>query len=210
MSIEDAYTRWSESYDRDPNRTRDLDAEVTREWLGGRRFRSILEIGCGTGKNTEFLATIAERVTAIDFSPGMLRQAQAKVTAENVEFGTVDVTRPWPFADGTFDLAVCNLVLEHVHDLNAVFAEAACNLAPEGEFFLCELHPFRQYEGTQANFTREGETTAIPSFVHHISEFLQSAAANGFTLSRFDETWHAEDARRPPRLAAFFFRLRGE
>lgn len=210
MSIEEAYTRWSESYDRDPNRTRDLDAELTREWLGGRRFRSVLEIGCGTGKNTAFLATIAEQVTAVDFSPGMLRQAQAKVNAGNVEFATVDVAQPWPFAAGTFDLAVCNLVLEHVRDLNAVFAEASRSLAPGGEFFLCELHPFRQYEGTQANFNRDGETMAIASFVHHISEFTQSAAANGFAMSKFDERWHVEDAGRPPRLAAFLFRLRGE
>lgn len=141
MSIEDAYTRWSTSYDRDPNRTRDLDAEVTREWLGGRRFRSILEIGCGTGKNTEFLATIAERVTAIDFSPGMLRQAQAKVTAENVEFATVDVTAPWPFVNGAFDLAVCNLVVEHVRDLNAVFAKAARCLAPGASSFSANCTP---------------------------------------------------------------------
>ena len=211
MSIEEAYTRWSETYDVDPNRTRDLDAEVTREWLGGRRFRSVLEIGCGTGKNTEFLATIAERVTAIDFSPGMLRQAKAKAEARgfagNVEFATVDVTQPWPFAAGRFDLLVCNLVLEHVADLRFVFAEAARSLAAGGEFFLCELHPFRQYEGTVANFSREGETTAVAAFVHHVSEFLQSAEASGFSLTRFDERWHGDDAGRPPRLAAFLFRL---
>jgi ubiquinone/menaquinone biosynthesis C-methylase UbiE len=211
VSIEAAYTKWSETYDIDPNRTRDLDAEVTREWLGGRRFKSILEVGCGTGKNTEFLATIAERVTAIDFSPGMLRQAKAKAEthgfAGNVEFATVDVTKPWPFDAGAFDLVVCNLVLEHVADLGFVFAEAARCLAPGGEFFLCELHPFRQYEGTVANFSRGGETTTVAAVVHHLSEFLRSADEKGFALTRFDERWHAEDAGRPPRLAAFLFRL---
>jgi ubiquinone/menaquinone biosynthesis C-methylase UbiE len=214
VSIQEAYTRWSETYDVDPNRTRDLDAEVTREWLGGRRSEAILEIGCGTGKNTEFLATTAERVTAIDFSPGMLSQAKAKAEARgfagNVEFATVDVTQPWPFAAGRFDLLVCNLVLEHVADLRFVFAEAARCLKAGGEFFLCELHPFRQYEGTAANFSRGGETTAVAAFVHHVSEFLQSAEANGFALTRFDERWHGDDAGRPPRLAAFLFRLRLE
>jgi ubiquinone/menaquinone biosynthesis C-methylase UbiE len=211
VSIKEAYTRWSETYDVDPNRTRDLDADVTREWLGGRRFRSILEIGCGTGKNTEFLATLAERVTAVDFSPGMLSQAKAKAEARgfaaNVEFATVDVTQHWPFAAGQFDLLVCNLVLEHVADLRFVFAEAARCLLPDGEFFLCELHPFRQYEGTAANFSRGDETTAVAAFVHHISEFLQAAEASGFALTRFDERWHGDDGGRPPRLAAFLFRL---
>ncbi len=211
MSIQEAYTCWSETYDVDPNRTRDLDAEVTREWLGGRRFGAILEIGCGTGKNTEFLAMIAERVAAVDFSPGMLSQAKAKATAHgfarNVEFATVDVTQPWPFAAGQFDLLVCNLVLEHVADLRFVFAEAARCLKAGGEFFLSELHPFRQYEGTVANFNRGGETTTVAAFVHHVSEFLQAAEASGFALIRFDERWHGDDAGRPPRLAAFLFRL---
>jgi ubiquinone/menaquinone biosynthesis C-methylase UbiE len=214
VSIEEAYTRWSETYDVDPNRTRDLDAVVTREWLGGRRSEAILEIGCGTGKNTEFLATIAGRVTADDFSPGMLSQAKAKAEERgfsgNVEFATVDVTHDWPFAAGQFDLIVCNLVLEHVEDLGFVFAEAARCLKSGGKFFLCELHPFRQYEGTVANFNRAGETTAVAAFVHHVSEFLQSAEACGFALTRFDERWHADDAGRPPRLAAFLFRLRLE
>jgi malonyl-CoA O-methyltransferase len=214
VSIKEAYTRWAETYDADPNRTRDLDAEVTREWLGGRRFKAILEIGCGTGKNTEFLAKIADRVTAVDFSPGMLSQARAKAEARgfaaNVEFATVDVTHAWPFDAGRFDLVVCNLVLEHVADLGFIFAEAARCLNSGGEFFLCELHPFRQYEGTVANFNRAGETTAVTALVHHVSEFLQSAEASGFALSRFDERWHADDAGRPPRLAAFLFRLRAE
>lgn len=211
MSIKETYTRWSETYDIDPNRTRDLDAEVTREWLGGRRFRSILEIGCGTGKNTEFLATLAERVTAIDFSAGMLRQAKAKAEsrgfAGNVEFATVDVTQSWPFAAAQIDLLVCNLVLEHVADLRFIFAEAARCLSAGGEFFLCELHPFRQYEGTVANFSREGETTAVAAFVHHLSEFTKAADAAGFAPTRFDERWHGDDAGRPPRLAVFLFRL---
>ena len=211
MSVEAAYTKWSESYDSDPNRTRDLDAIVTRQWLGGRRFGSILEIGCGTGKNTEFLATIADRVTAVDFSPGMLGQAAAKAEArgfaDRASFAIVDVTQPWPLADGQLDLIVCNLVLEHVADLNFVFREASRVLAASGEFFLCELHPFRQYEGTVANFARQGETTAIAAFVHNLSDFTKAGAGSGFSLGRFDETWHGDDVGRPPRLAAFLFRL---
>ena len=44
------------TYDADRNRTRDLDAEVTRRALAGNRFRSVVEVGCGTGKNTTLRA----------------------------------------------------------------------------------------------------------------------------------------------------------
>jgi 2-polyprenyl-3-methyl-5-hydroxy-6-metoxy-1,4-benzoquinol methylase len=107
-------------------------------------------------------------------------------------------------------LIVCNLVLEHVADLGFVFAAAARCLKAGSEFFLCELHPFRQYEGTVANFSRGGETTSVAAFVHHLSEFFHVAESSGFAMTRFDERWHADDAGRPPRLVAFLFQLRSE
>ena len=48
----------------------------------------------------------------------------------------------------------------------------------------------------------------IPAFVHHISDFLDAAMANGFTLERFNEWRHEEDEDKPPRLATFLFRKR--
>ena len=52
MGIQNAYTNWSATYDEDPNRTRDLDQQVTYATLSGQHFAAIVEIGCGTGKNT--------------------------------------------------------------------------------------------------------------------------------------------------------------
>ena len=96
MSIQDAYNEWSASYDNDRNLTRDLDREVMVEALAGRHFHSILEIGCGTGKNTLFLAQIGTHVHALDFSQGMIEKAKEKVTAENVNFEMADLTQRWP------------------------------------------------------------------------------------------------------------------
>ena len=66
MSIQQAYTDWSATYDQDQNLTRDLDEIVTRETLGHLRSNSSLEIGCGTGKNTPLLAQISQHVSAAD------------------------------------------------------------------------------------------------------------------------------------------------
>ncbi|WP_088241115.1 class I SAM-dependent methyltransferase [Calothrix rhizosoleniae] len=72
MSIQAAYDHWSDTYDSDDNFTRDLDLAVTREILIGLRYKSVIEIGCGTGKNTVLLSQIAEQVHAIDFSVSRL------------------------------------------------------------------------------------------------------------------------------------------
>ena len=203
--VQAAYTQWAATYDTDLNLTRDLDQIVTRTVLAGRHYRSILELGCGTGKNTEFLVTIGQQVHAVDFSEGMLAQARAKGLGPSVTFSQADITQPWPCADLSVDLITCSLVLEHIADLAFVFGEAARVLIPSGRLFVCELHPFKQYLGSKAAFERDQERVELPAFVHHISDFLDAAAGAGLMLTALKEWWHPDDQGTPPRLVSFMF-----
>jgi len=205
MSIQKAYNEWSATYDSDENLTRDLDQKVTRAALANLQFNSILEIGCGTGKNTVFLAQIGTRVHALDFSEGMIEKAKKKVQAENVRFSVADLTQKWPCENRSYDLIVCNLVLEHIEDLSFIFSEAFRVLEEEGRFLINELHPFRQYEGKKASFGKGEKVTEIPAFVHHISDFLNAALNNELTLVKLNEWWHEDDQSKPPRLISFLF-----
>ena len=205
MGIQEAYGQWSESYDSDKNPTRDLDQKVTRDALANSHFKTILEIGCGTGKNTSFLSQIGQRIHAIDFSRGMIEKAKDKVKTENVRFSIADITKRWPFDSCSSDLVVCNLVLEHIEDLAHVFAEAFRTLKPHGRFFVNELHPFKQYEGKKARFYNGEETIEVEAFMHHISDFLNAASSSGLLLKNLSEHWHEADQDKPPRLVSFLF-----
>ena len=205
MSIQSAYNTWSSSYDTDENLTRDLDQKVTRETLANLHFQSILETGCGTGKNTAFLSQIGAKVHALDFSEGMIEKARAKVKAKNVRFSIADLTQRWTCEDAAYDLIVCNLVLEHIEDLSFSFSEAYRVLEPGGKFLVNELHPFRQYEGKKARFSSETGVTEIPAFIHHISDFVNVASNNGPNLVKLNEWWHEQDQDKPPRLISFLF-----
>ena len=206
MSVRSSYNRWSDTYDSDTNATRDLDRMVLRRVLGKSRFKFIIEVGCGTGKNTELLARLGRKVQALDFSPGMLAKAGEKLGSRpNVTFAVADVTRRWPCRNGSADLVTVNLVLEHVRGLTPVFSEAARVLARRGWFFVSELHPFRQYQGTVANFRRGSRKTRIPAHVHHLSDFLEAGRRAGFALKSMQEWWHEKDAGKPPRLVTFLF-----
>ena len=206
MDVQESYNEWSSTYDSDQNATRDLDGIVLQRVLGGLKFASIIEIGCGTGKNTELLSRIGGSVTALDFSPGMLAQARAKLGhLPNVTFAAADIAKCWPCAERSASLVACNLVLEHVSDLTPVFSQAVRALAKGGLFFISELHPFRQSEGTRANFARGEQKTEIPAFVHHISDYLDSAQGGGFKLKSLQEWWHEKDTGKPPRLVSFLF-----
>ncbi|MEO8357649.1 MAG: class I SAM-dependent methyltransferase [Chloroflexota bacterium] len=205
MDIQGAYNAWADTYDSDENLTRDLDQKVMQDSLAGLHFGSILEIGCGTGKNTAFLAQIGQTVLAVDFSQGMIEKAREKVQAQNLRFSQMDITQRWIFDDQAFDLIVCNLVLEHIQDLSFVFAEAARTLQPKGRFFLNELHPFRQYEGGKARFHRDKERIEVEAFTHHISDFLNAATSHRLSLVKLAEYWHEADENKPPRLISLLF-----
>lgn len=205
MEIQDAYNGWSDIYDTDINLTRDLDSFVTRNLLANRQFDSILEIGCGTGKNTIFFAQIGTNVHALDFSEGMIQKAKGKVQSENVRFEMADITKSWPSEDNSYDLISCNLVLEHIKDLSHIFAKTSRTLRQNGIFLLNELHPFKQYSGSGARFETNSGTVEVDVFVHHISDFIHAAESNGLTLSTFNEHWHEEDEGKLPRLVSFLF-----
>lgn len=208
MNIDEAYNEWAETYDSNQNFTRDLDAQLLRTILTSQRFESILEIGCGTGKNTGFLAQIGAQVDALDFSDSMIARAKEKVQTQNVRFESADLTQPWPCVDSAYELIVCSLVLEHIADLGHIFSEAARTLIAGGKFVINELHPFKQYGGTKARFEREAEIVEVPAFVHHISDFTNAAGQSDFKLIALDEHWHAEDKGKPPRIVSFVFQKR--
>ncbi|MBN4003776.1 class I SAM-dependent methyltransferase [Nostoc sp. LPT] len=206
MSIQAAYDNWSGTYDADENLTRDLDQIVTRETLMGLRCKSVVEIGCGTGKNTLLLSQIALKVCAIDFSAQMIEKAKEKVRSANVVFITEDITKQWTCRNESADLVTCNLVLEHIEDLSLIFSEAFRVLVKGGYFFICELHPFKQYQGTKANFQRQQEFIEIPAFIHHLSDFFNTAKVHGFLLEDFKEWWHEQDKNKPPRLVSILLK----
>lgn len=206
MNVQEAYNHWAETYDADENATRDLDGLVLRRVLGGQRFASVIEAGCGTGKNTAFLSQISNAVHALDFSEGMIAKAREKHQAlPGVTFSIADITQRWPCPDHSAELATCNLVLEHVEILEAVFAQAARVLVARGIFLVCELHPFRQYAGGVANFSCGDQNTKIPAYTHHLSDFFQAGKKCGFTLRNFQEWWHDKDTGKSPRLVSFVF-----
>jgi SAM-dependent methyltransferase len=209
MSISKAYSAWAASYDADRNLTRDLDEEVTRQLLGGDRIPVVVEAGCGTGKNTSFFSRIADEVHALDFSEGMLAVARSRVTSPHVVFQQADLTSDWPCPATFAHLVSFNLVLEHVELLTPVLRKATDTLVPGGTLFISELHPFKQYQSSQARFLdATGQEVRVQAYTHHISDFLKAAEACGLVLVRFNEWWHHEDQPGSvPRLATFLFRL---
>lgn len=208
MNVKDAYNDWSTQYDTNVNPTRDLEGLALREMLADLSFGRILEIGCGTGKNTAWLMARAEELTAVDFSENMLAKAKAKITSERVRFVQADVLSAWDFAKGKYDLVTFSLVLEHVEDLSVVFEKVAAVTAAGSYVYVGELHPFKQYSGSKARFETESGTQVLTSFDHHISDFLGAAFLSDFELITLNEHFDNKDKATIPRILSILLQKR--
>lgn len=208
--IASAYNDWAETYDAVQNVTRDLAATALRQIKINLDGRRVIEVGCGTGRNTEWLAQAGPRnIRGVDFSEAMLGKARTRVSDPRVSFVQHDVLTPWPIESESADVVIAMLILEHVDNLALVFAEAARVLAPGGEFFLCELHPMRQLSGGQAQFTnaKTGERELVTAFIHDVSDYVNTALSCGFELRQMGE-WRDPNspADSQPRLLSLLFR----
>lgn len=94
-----------------------------------------LEIGCGPGRITAFLAALGLTPTGLDLSPAMIALATRHYPAFDFVTGTMTAL---PYGDDSFSGLLAWYSIIHVPDesLHTVFAEAARVLRPGGLFQL--------------------------------------------------------------------------
>ncbi len=138
--------RWYEAQD-DPVALLRAESRLRNPWVAetlerafeGRRC-SVLDVGCGAGFLSNYLAGLGHRVTGLDAAPDPLDVAarhDASGTARYLVGDAMDL----PYPAGTFDVVCAMDFLEHVDDPGRVIAEAARVLSPSGLFF---FHTFNR------------------------------------------------------------------
>ena len=97
-----------------------------------------LDLGCGAGVLTKELLVRGARVTALDGSPAMLREARRFVGERQPAPAWIegDAQRLVGLGDATFDGVLCSSVLEYLEDPPAALREAARVLRPGGTLVL--------------------------------------------------------------------------
>ena len=208
MNNSEAYNRWANNYDLVINATRDLEGKAFRQILSTINFDEVLEIGCGTGKNTEWLLAKSKSIIAADFSEGMLAKARGKIDSKTVQFIKTDVREQWQFKNKSFDLISFSLVLEHIENIDFIFEEANRVLKPGGFIYIGELHPFKQYAGSKARFEVEDGVFELECFIHNISDYLNIAKKYQFDCVELVEWFDDKNAKDIiPRLLIMVFKL---
>jgi SAM-dependent methyltransferase len=98
--------------------------DMTTKGILGRCLRlehkRVLDLGCGIGRLTLWMARKAEHVTGVDVSEEMIRVARSAAAAQrlhNVAFQVSDMATV-ALHDASFDIIVCSAVLKYIIDEN--------------------------------------------------------------------------------------------
>ncbi len=204
--VQTGYDLWSKIYDTESNPLVALDERVIWPRIGEVSGLAVLDLGCGTGRHSLRLNRNGAKVTAVDFSLGMLAQARKKPGAGAFPFVLHDLCTPLPFGKDQFDLVVSGLVLEHIPKLEPLFAEVFRVLEPGGRAVFTAMHPAMFLRGTQARFSdpETGDLVMPGSISHPFGEFAMAPIRAGFSLKEIAEFGVDEAlAREHPRAAKY-------
>jgi predicted TPR repeat methyltransferase len=119
-------------------RVPELLANAIKVAVPKRRFRSVLDLGCGTGLMGPYFRADADELGGVDLSEAMLQKAAEKRVYDTLIKGDVnELDTPAQSAD----LVIAADVFVYVGDLHRAFNNIASALAPDGLFaFSVENH----------------------------------------------------------------------
>ena len=111
----------------------------------------VLDIACGQGRMSRYLASLGADVAGVDISAMMLGKARA-AGPENITYICADVTGHPAWWDGRpFDGCTCELALMDIDDLPGALSTVTTVLRPGGWFVASIVHPcFPGSEGAGA------------------------------------------------------------
>lgn len=156
----------------------------------------VLDAGCSAGWYSNQLSGRGAQVTAVDISPEMVSITK-KQLGDRVEVLCLDLEKPLPFGDQSFDYIVSSLTLHYLKDWPSAFAEFNRVLKPGGSFLLSIHHPLTdlqlldkaQYFSTELivdEWNKAGKTYEVPFYRRPLSVVFNSLLAY-FTIEHVME-----------------------
>ncbi len=103
--------------------------------------RTVLDAGCGSGAQCEWLLDEGAEVVGVDLSPAMVAEAARRCGGRG-HFLAADLAAPLPVPAGSADGITCSLTLHYLEDWTVPLDSFASVLRPGGWVVLSVDHPF--------------------------------------------------------------------
>jgi ubiquinone/menaquinone biosynthesis C-methylase UbiE/DNA-binding transcriptional ArsR family regulator len=160
--------------------------EAIRAALSDKPFRSLLDLGTGTGRMLEMFGPDIERGLGLDLSLDMLLLARDRLERAGLRNCSVRQGDIYdlPIANDSFDVVILHQVLHFLDDGARAIREAARVLRPGGRLLVVDFAPHEQ------EFLRE-------QFAHRRLGFAPDTVMQWITASGLDPVMHKSLAPEP-------------
>ena len=107
---------------------------VPHGWFGDLRGKKVLGLASGGGQQMPIFAALGAECTVLDYSEEQLESERRVARREGYDIEIIrgDMTRPLPFADGTFDLIFHPVSNCYVREVKPIWRECRRVLKPGG------------------------------------------------------------------------------
>jgi ubiquinone/menaquinone biosynthesis C-methylase UbiE len=165
--------------------------------LGLAPEQELLEVGCGTGKTTAWLAARVApgRVTAIDFAPAMVAKAQKK--GIDADFACLDVCSD-DLGENRYDVILCFHSFPHFRDQAKALRGFARALRPGGRLIVMHLRGSEQLNHFHSRLEGPVNVDALPVGEEWSPLLSQAHLASGKFTDR-EDLFFLEAVAGPPR-----------
>jgi cyclopropane fatty-acyl-phospholipid synthase-like methyltransferase len=141
LIVTDHFAHKADSYDQDKSK-RDNIAQIAKAIRGAiklDRRMHIADVGSGTGLLLEQIAPHVGKISAIDSSPTMNAQLQAKLGQLACSVEVIELDLETATLDETFDGIISSMTLHHIKDVTALFNTFRDMLKDGGFIALADL-----------------------------------------------------------------------
>lgn len=177
-------------------------AKKDLELLGPIKGKKFIELGCGGGQNSIFLAKKGAICTGVDLSDEQLKFAEklAKKNKVKIKFVKGDIQNLHMIKSSSYDAAISMFAFDWVQSLDKTFKEAHRVLKGDGLLVFSMMHPFFNRLGERVEdlkikvsyfqkeeMYKERTGVVIKSILPTVGDIFNSLVKAGFVVEKILE-----------------------
>jgi cytosine/adenosine deaminase-related metal-dependent hydrolase/ubiquinone/menaquinone biosynthesis C-methylase UbiE len=187
VSPREAFAVWAKIYDDLPNPLLSLEQRILNQLLPEVRGLDVVEIGCGTGRWLELIASQSpSSLVGIDSSPEMIERARSKMR-QRATILLGDATS-LPLQNLSMDVILAPFVASYISDLHEFAAESRRVARSGASVYVSDLHPKTV---AACNWSRAFSVATrrieVPTYPRSVQEVISCFEVVGFEVTRLIE-----------------------